>query len=642
MHAPLIISGATAGWRLVVRRGPRDVAAARGPSLAALALAALAALLAVFHASLPAPLQAAYMLSLIAPAAALYFGERRDHAPPPAGGSRRPGLWVAGFAAVWVLVRVFVGRHDPRAADPRDMWAPFAWMADLATSGGNPLAMRHDPGFSDAYLVLLGSPLFSWLQTPPDASVVLTLHAVWIVATVVVVFAVLARTAGSGAATVAVAALAGSPFLLLMPPSVGPPGVFTFFEAAVIATLVAVYTRASAAALAALAAAVGLACMTALLYQVVGVALAGIAALVVFGGLRPAAPVAVASALVFFAAVWPSLPNLADLANMSADFVTREIDWLRHERILFGQVSPLFPPGPETVFSSGDRSPLVVAVGAALSPFAIARAPVRLWGDVLFDPVSSALAAVGLAVAARAARHRFEARALLVLLVAMLAPAALTSSYDRVSPTRLIPAFLPVVTLVAVGFAALRHRLFARVSEPVAVAAVSAAALAGGVYLFDVVNPRTMPSSSLALAVEVADAPGRRGPAVLLGPPAGPYTRWLYVDTVLGALPRRPVTQRPFEKGAALPVGDERPGPLLLWSPSLDWQADVTAAVCERWPAATVYTVYDRAGLFRTFAAHSPDVSWKPPLSASRWSATGCGDSPSTSRQGARRAVTSS
>jgi hypothetical protein len=70
---------------------------------------------------------------------------------------------------------------------------------------------------------------------------------------------------------------------------------------------------------------------------------------------------------------------------------------------------------------AGVRGPFDIQLATLLMPFAVPRTALRLTGDVLVEPVSAALAAIGIAIALfRARRDRLSATAIAVLAVALL------------------------------------------------------------------------------------------------------------------------------------------------------------------------------------------------------------------------------
>jgi hypothetical protein len=288
---------------------------------------------------------------------------------------------------------------------------------------------------------------------------------------------------------------------------------------------------------------------------------------------------------------------------------------------MVGQRTPLDVP---ELWTAGRPGPLDVPIGALLAPFAIPRQAIRLWGDALLDPLGGALAAVGIAVAARRVARDGEARLRLLALAAALGPAFL-SSYDRPSLMRLLGAPVVLALFAASGFEALRRLLGARRPALAAACATGAIAL-GGTLVFDVVNPRILRSSWLAIALESLEARHASRPRAAMLTYGGELDlSWLHVDVIAAQVPREPVATLRFESEDGLARAERAGVGLLFWSPALERDQGVRAVVCARWPGARIYTISDRARLSTALAARLGDTDWEPAVAAARWVSRGCG-----------------
>jgi hypothetical protein len=320
------------------------------------------------------------------------------------------------------------------------------------------------------------------------------------------------------------------------------------------------------------------------------------------------------------AALLPALPALADFGRMLGDYTEGRGDWIALESVLFGQRSPLDVPA---LWQSGRAGAIDIPLSALLAPFAIARQPIRLWGDALLDPVGGALAALGLALCARRARREAQARFVLLVLAAALLP-AFVSSYDRASLTRLFAAPVILALLSGVGFRVLQ-RAFAPGRGRAAALVVTLCVSLGGTWLFDAANPRILRASWLSIALEsLASHRAPRPPAVLLSYGGALDLSWLHVGRIASHVPERPLPWLRFDGPPSLAAADEAGAGVLLWSPALEADAGISRAVCARWPRSTLYTLEDRPGRSRARAASLPGTAWAPSLPPTRWSAVRC------------------
>ena len=96
-------------------------------------------------------------------------------------------------------------------------------------------------------------------------------------------------------------------------------------------------------------------------------------------------------------------------------------------------------------------------LASLLSPFASSRTALRLWGDVVYEPVGAALAAIGVAICLRHAWRQRVAALPLALLLATLTPGFISST-DQPSLLRIMGAPVAVALLAAVGSAGCTRR----------------------------------------------------------------------------------------------------------------------------------------------------------------------------------------
>jgi hypothetical protein len=88
----------------------------------------------------------------------------------------------------------------------------------------------------------------------------------------------------------------------------------------------------------------------------------------------------------------------------------------------------------------------------------------------------------------------------------------------------------------------------------------------------------------------------------------------------------RPVGFLPYAGGPLPDAGLAAEGKdLLFWSPGLERDAAVAAALCAQWPDATLYEIRDEARRSRVHAARIGGAPWEPRLPTARWRARTCG-----------------
>lgn len=621
---------------------PRPAPAAEW-RLAALGASACAAGVALFAGSLPRAGQGLFFLALFAPSLLLLLGDRLG---PPRSSRRRalPGVardprWrraavaVAAVLGLWLLLRAPGIARDLRSANPVDTWVQYEWFARAVREPVNVLTWTLVPGSTAHYFLLLGLPLL-WLgHEAPTLAWLQGWNAAWLLAAAAGVAHLAGRWVSLAAAPVAAAAFLFSALTLSMPLSGMAIAVAMFYTAIVLALGARVWRTGSAPAWTCLGATAGLAATQAhLVHFALLAAACGLAAL---RRVRPSWQVVGAAALCAFAAAWPGIPDGETLRAMGERHVATVGQTAALEAVLLGQRAPyaLLP----WAWHAGHATLADLALGTLLSPFATPRMALRLWGDLLLEPVGACLVAVALAACARFSIRSGRARAWLALFAFSLLP-GLTSSYDRPSLMRVLGAAPVLALLAGLGFECLRAALPGRAESAgpgspatarlgTAVAAAVAGIAAGGVVLFDGVNPRILASSSLELAFRSLGEERPAGGALLLDHGGPRDTTWLRVRTIATALPATPVPVRRFEGAATLVAPGAGGWPIaeaFLWSPGLEEVSRVSAQVCRLWPGATLYVVHDRARLARLHAATPVRSSWRPALPPSDWEAQAC------------------
>jgi hypothetical protein len=388
----------------------------------------------------------------------------------------------------------------------------------------------------------------------------------------------------------------------------------TFLAAAMLALLARVYAHESATAATALGPVIGLAATLPHLIPLAGfVALSGL-----FLALRrprlPARTIMTAL-LLALAVVLPTLPDAATLQAMMTAYVVRNSEWQGLEAVLLGQRSILDVP---QLHEGGKGGPWDVGLGAVLAPVAIARTPLRLWGDSLLDAVGAALVAAGTAMClSRLTRDR-RALFALVLMAVSISP-GLLSGYDRTSLHRMVAGPVIWSMLGAIGYAVMCRRSAARN----AAASLAVAIGLSGTLLFDWINPRFVPASWMTVALEANEDLAASAKVAFLDHGWPSRQEWLHVETIARYLGKRRIDSVAFAGPNdldAITTGIS----VIYWSPALEGAHQVGEAVCAKWPNARMYRLNDAAGISGALAAVIDGSARTPALPKERWLARPC------------------
>jgi len=581
--------------------------------------------------------EVSFVVLLFAPAVLLAFADARER--PSRAGAARPSSLAATLLPVpllWLCAAIPTAWRSPRAASVVDMWLMLQRFGEALLGTQRVLADSATPGHTNAYMMLEGIALLDPEQLPLAFVHLQVAHAVWAAVCALAIGAVTCRMVARPAGPVAQAAFLFSPFVLSAPYSPGFILIAPLCTATLLLLLLAVRGQGSTAALAAFGIVAGFSgteptvVLNALL-------LCGLAAVTV-GRWRPVPWRAVATALACaVAARLPGLPGPAAILEMTRQYAFGQGRLAAIVEILFGQRTP---HAVRDAMMAGSPPALDVPLGALLSPFAIARTPMRLLGDSLLEPAGTILMTVGLVACLRRGLRDRAGLVLLALIAAGLAH-ALTASGDAVSHTRLVAALVPFCILAGSAFEGLRRTLAARRAATIVTGATVAAIAATGLVLFAHVTPRLLPASALAIGLE---AVGTRTPnaeaTVVEDVPAYPY--WLHTQRITSLLPAHPwhvITPKDLQ-AMDVPASGGLPR-VLLWSPAMEADFALSRLVCQRWPHGTLYTLWDSPRLYRMLAAAPAGERWQPQLSGERWSMSSCDDRGATQgRAGPRRTVT--
>jgi hypothetical protein len=564
--------------------------------------------------------QIGYLAATFLPALVLFAAAPSRHRE-----LRPPATVVAALAALmasWFLLRVVPAWHSPRAASATDMWLNFRWLMEAAASDRNLLASRSEISATDAWMLLAGVDLLGPGASLPAFPVVLTIGALWLLAGAAALAVLCGVTIHWWAGVVAAAALLFSPLCLSLALSPAPFGVPIAVGAAMLVMLWRFYTRRSAAALAGFAA---LASIGATQLHLLHVSLLGVAVAILLALERPRVrPGALAIALCGF--LMPTVPGVRQLPSvdqMRQNYVSRHWQWAGLEDVLHEQRGLLRHPTPDELMYTGVAAPLDIQLGTLLMPFAVPRTALRLIGDVLLEPFSTALAATGLAIAfVRGRRDRLSAAGIAVLAAALL-PSFAGSQYDRISLTRAILLPVSMGAFAALAFHALARTLVAERHYARAAALLAAMIALSGCAIFDAVNPRILGASAMELALE-ATGTSEHPPTVVIAHNVAD-TDWLHVERIAAYVPSRRLMVARFAEKTDLATPPADGAEVFLWSPRVEEDTGFSRAICATMPSATLYVLRSRSGLSRLYAAARDATTWLPSIDPTRVTTSACG-----------------
>lgn len=586
-------------------------------TIAALGLAGALVVAGLFAKDFGSVTESLYLVSLIVPAILLAIGGR-ELVSEKSRRVRRALVPLFVVPVLWSLWALPWAWRSPRMASIIDGWLAIQALLEVVLGQDKALSGSWLAGFSNAYMLLQGVSVIGGNGLPTAATAVWlqAVNTAWAAVCSITIGLLVRVIVGPSAAIVAQVGFLFSPFVLAFPYNPLPIFLGPLFVSVLTLLFLAARDHRSPAALVAFGAMAGLS----LRIPQITVLTVVLAALLFHRLMRmPRIPwTAVCTAAACgLAAMIPGLPNPATLVLAASEFTFGHGHMSGLLLSFFGQRSAVFV---DQALLAGDPGPFDVMLGAILSPLAIARTPHRIWADTLFDPIGTVLMVMGLYVCLRAARRQATARLILVLLVSG-ALTALVSSGDIVSHTRLAPATVAVVTLMAIGFESVRLRIGGRGASRVLVWGAVVGMALGGSYVFHVVSPRVIPASWLSTALEATGTEVNATPAGFFE--FGPGPDWAHTGRMLEMIPQQKMVQVDICRAEVVRTIEPR-FPVYFWSPAHEQDGAISCLLCSLWPDATLYTMRDRAGLFATFAAVRGGVAWEPRLTPERWSLSQC------------------
>lgn len=602
-----VAAAALADRRPAVAAEPRPATwttPSRGSSYAIVAAAGVHVCAIPFASTRVRWFQLLYIAWLALPALLAYGAEReaRRRVSLPADPTHWPA--VALVLIVWLVLRGFPAIDSPLMAAITDTNTAYPAAIRAANPTTDLIGTQIMVGFRPALLVLQGPILLGLGPEQVTPFVVQAFEILWMLVAAALAARIVATFGVRGAAPVAAAAFLFSPLAAYYIFLLGPVFIGPLVPAVVIWLAVKAFRDKSGAALVACGAAAGLGTTHP---SIAPAGLFAFAILVVqLRRSRPPAVYALAAALSFLAIALPGLPNPADIAKVAGDYSESTAVWTGLEGVLLG-----FVPGHKVEFvrDIGVGGPLDIVVGALVSPWLAPRTAIRLNGDVIFDPVSASLFTIGLAAAIFSCRRRAIGWGLIALQVLVVVPAFL-SDYDRPSLSRAMALPLSFSLLAGFGFAWLGERI----SKPrVVAAAITLAIIAAGTVVFDIVNDRILPRSSISLVAAEVDGDRDCPDAVMLRPAtADKQDRQWFAENVLRCSVATVSVDHEAWWSEALRHT------VVFWSPDIETTHAASAALCAARPDLAIWSITDRSGLGRLYAASPASASWRPRLAASR------------------------
>ena len=535
----------------------------------------------------------------------------------------RPVLLVAIIVAVWLVVGLPGAWRSSRAPDAVDAWIGVQQLEAAADPAFNLVTGRFRTGGGSVYLVLQGAGVLPLVGAQSAFAVAQAAQFLWLGVSGVAVGLLMGRLVGTAAVSISTATFLFSPFTQMM--LLTPLALFfgPLMTIGLLILLVKVHDQGSVPALVGLGGLAGLAATQ----PAVALVAVGIFAAALWCAWQRAGvpkPVAVMAILLFVAGGLSALPSTDTIRSMLLSYAHGRAQWVGHEMAGFGQISAAVS---EYTVEAAIPRPADTAISALLAPFALPRTPLRLLGDVLFDPFGSALAAIGIALCLHAARTCWFARVILGIFAAAIVPGCVASA-DRISIIRLMVTPVPMAILAGIGWEGVRQWFGPVCRSTVATALATAAVAAGGIGVFKYVNPHILASSWIGLTLQAMEgAPPASGVVVFDHPDPHTFPYW-YLNGIMSSIPHQPVVVRVYDGVGSLrgDAGAETAGAeLFFWSPALEEDLHVSHAICEKWPRAALYTLVDGAGVSRVFVARPHGPAWKPALPDRQWRVEACG-----------------
>lgn len=566
---------------------------------------------------LPRPYHLAYLAALPVPVLLLYLGQRGKRAAVAAipAARRPPWLMVFAVVATWLAIRLPGVEHAPAIATALDAHVPFRGLQATLLPDYPLLTGTQIPGFT-ALLSILQGPLLCGISAGELTPWVMQRGQIfWAVVTALGLAVVTAQSWGRYVAPVAAAVFLFSPAVAMTTLFLGA----LFLGPLVAMSLTWLWLRLQRQgemwAVAAFGSVAG-ACLTHPSLAPIGLTSLGF--LLGRAWLQPQRrSIEIRFGLLCFLAVaLPGLPGPSAVQVLVTSSSHSAQMWAGIDAVALGQVPQLLM---DSLGRAGRPERFDVALGMVLSPWLTPRTMIRFWGDSWFEPVGAALCALGIGACLGNVHRSGAARALLTFFVLTLVP-GLVSSYDRPSLTRALALPCTIALLASVGAAWGMMGMRPRMQKWLA-GSLAALAWLGGFYLFDVVRPRILGASPLALAIEATDAESTCRAAIFLTLPEDPFSEKTFAENVPRCRLRTVEIQR-LEAHLAPPHRQSR----VYFSPGFEDHDAVAARICRLRPQARIFAIRDAAGLGSTFVAALSADDWVPPLDASRWRRFACGD----------------
>ncbi len=587
----------------------------RGALRVALAIAVATALAAPFAAQWQRPMQLAFAAALPLPPLIMWLAIRR-----PRRARLRPSTAAAAAVlAAWIALVVPWSWRSPWIANIADNLGPLNMVHVANDPSFNFLVDTVRPAQTGLFLLLEGGAWLAALGIGTSVTTVQALNFVWIGVTALLLARLAARCIAPMAAPVAAAFFLFSPSAQMMTLLLGPLFVGPLLGGGVLLALEGVRKHGSVPASLTAAALIGFcatfpsmtpfASLTALAWGWLA-----------WGRRMPLAAI-VAGGCSGLALVLPGLPSMLALREVVDFYATTSGQWSTLEAASFGWLDP---ERVRLQLMAGWSGPFDPLLGSLALPFALPRTAMRMLGDVLYDPIGTVLATVGMFHCV------FARRPLPLMLIGLLGLSlggGLLPGYDRVSAMRLILLPLPMTLLAATGAVVLLHD-----THPRRLAWLAAAIVLSGSWLGRVVQPSILPQSIVGMAIELQSANPSSPLLVLLPRGVDMSGGMVFFDQV----PSPPIGWLAYDDPNQLPDAGA-PVDRWLWSPGLEERSPVAIHACAR--DAVVFAISDRSGTSRVYLAQARERG-APTLPAGfELQRRECGLALDTERQRSERAL---